>query len=46
MLDNPKKVALAQSLYDNESNSIDEICRILHVSRATFYRYIKPKATT
>jgi predicted transcriptional regulator YheO len=45
MLDNPKKVALAQSLYENEDNTIDEICKTLNVSRATLYRYIKPKAT-
>src|SRR5918911_1532771 len=32
-LDTPKKIALAQSLYDNENNTIDEICRTLHVSR-------------
>src|SRR5437764_2522796 len=45
MLDNPKKVALAQSLYDNSTNTIEEICKTLHLSRATLYRYIKPKAT-
>src|SRR5215468_450147 len=44
-LDNPKKVALAQSLYENEDNTIDEICKTLNVSRATLYRYIKTKAT-
>src|SRR5918912_672817 len=44
-LDTPKKVALAQSLYKNENNTIDEICRTLNVSRATLYRYITPKAT-
>ena len=27
MLDTPKKVALAQSLYENRNNTIDEICR-------------------
>src|ERR687884_1168438 len=42
-LDTPKKVALAQSLYENEDNSIDEICQMLNVSRATLYRYIKTK---
>jgi predicted transcriptional regulator YheO len=45
MLDNPKKVALAQSLYENRDNTIDEICKTLNVSRATLYRYIKTKAT-
>ena len=45
MLDNPKKVALAQSLYENRNNTIDEICKTLNVSRATLYRYIKTKST-
>jgi DNA invertase Pin-like site-specific DNA recombinase len=45
-LDSSKKVALAQSLYDNENTTIDEICKTLHVSRATLYRYIKAKATS
>src|SRR5213595_2572302 len=40
-LDNPKKVAMAQSLYDNKSNTIDEICKTLNISRATLYRYIQ-----
>src|SRR2546428_5059090 len=42
-LDTPKKVTLAQSLYDNRSNTIDEICKTLNVSRATLYRYIQTK---
>ena len=36
----PKKVALAQSLYENKENSIDEVCKTLNVARATLYRYI------
>src|SRR5256884_4110190 len=40
-LNTPKKVALAQSLYDNKDNSIDEICKTLTISRATLYRYIQ-----
>lgn len=39
-LDTPKKIQMAQSLYDNRNNTIDEICRTLNVSRATLYRYI------
>src|SRR3989454_5454531 len=42
-LDTPKKVALAQSLYDNRDNTIEEICKTLNVSRATLYRYLKTK---
>ncbi len=42
-LDTPKKVALAQSLYDNKNNTILEICKTLNISRATLYRYIKTK---
>ena len=42
-LNTPKKVALAQSLYDNKNNTIEEICKTLHILRATLYRYIKVK---
>ena len=45
MLDTPKKVALAQSLYENRNNTIDEICKTLNISRATLYRYITTKDT-
>src|SRR5713101_6492558 len=43
MLASPKKVALAQSLYEDKNNTIDEICKTLNVSRATLYRYIQTK---
>ncbi len=36
-------VTVAQSLYDNKNNTIDEICKTLSISRATLYRYIKTK---
>ncbi len=39
-LNTQKKVALAQSLYDDKTNSIDDICKTLNISRATLYRYI------
>ena len=42
-LNTPNKVAIAQSLYDNKTNTIDEICKTLNISRATLYRYIKVK---
>jgi DNA invertase Pin-like site-specific DNA recombinase len=42
-LNTPKKVAMAQSLYDDKNNTIDEICKTLNISRATLYRYIKTK---
>jgi DNA invertase Pin-like site-specific DNA recombinase len=38
-----KKADMAQALYNDKSNSIDEICRTLNISRATLYRYIKVK---
>ena len=40
---NPKtgKVALARKLYADKSNSISDICKTLHISRATLYRYVK-----
>ena len=39
-LKDPKKVAMAQRLYDNPNNSIDDICRVLRVTRSTLYRYV------
>src|SRR5437868_13249807 len=42
-LNTPKKVVMAQSLYDNKNNTIDEICKTLNISRATLYRYIRTK---
>src|SRR2546421_8675351 len=45
-LDTHKKIAMAQSLYENENNTIDEICRTLNVSRATLYRYINTDKNT
>ncbi|MDQ2742891.1 MAG: recombinase family protein [Chloroflexota bacterium] len=38
-----KRVAMAQALYDNRENSIRDICKTLGISRATIYRYIKPR---
>ncbi len=43
-LSDPKKVAMAQRLYDDPTNSIEEICKTLRVSRSTLYRYIKTEA--
>ncbi len=40
-LDDARKVAIAQALYDDDSHSIDDICKTLRVSRATLYRYIR-----
>jgi DNA invertase Pin-like site-specific DNA recombinase len=37
------KVAMAKKLYADKTNEISEICKILHISRATLYRYIKVK---
>ncbi len=39
-LDTPRKVSIAQSLYDDKRNTIVEICKTLNISRATLYRYI------
>jgi DNA invertase Pin-like site-specific DNA recombinase len=35
------KVVLARKLYADKSNSIADICKTLHISRATLYRYIE-----
>jgi DNA invertase Pin-like site-specific DNA recombinase len=42
-LSDAKKVALAQRLYEDKTNSIDDICKTLRVSRSTLYRYIKAR---
>jgi DNA invertase Pin-like site-specific DNA recombinase len=36
-----RQIRIAQSLYDDPKNSIQEICRTLKVSKVTLYRYIK-----
>jgi DNA invertase Pin-like site-specific DNA recombinase len=38
----PKKVKTARDLYDSRKHTIQEICGMLDISRATLYRYIKP----
>ena len=35
-----KKVTIAQELYENKNNSIEDILKILHISQSTLYRYI------
>lgn len=44
-LNDPKKISLAQSLYNDKNNSIKEICQTLRISRATLYRYLRPATT-
>lgn len=39
---NAKKIALAKSLYKDQSNSPSEIAETLSVSRSTLYRYLSP----
>jgi len=36
-----KKIALAKTLIADKSNSLNDICKILQVSKATLYRYLK-----
>jgi DNA invertase Pin-like site-specific DNA recombinase len=40
---NAKKVSIAQALYNDKNNSINDICKTLNISRATLYRYVKTK---
>ena len=37
-----KQVAMAQALYDGKQADVATICRTLGISRATFYRYVRP----
>ena len=41
-LSTPGKIALARQLFADKTNTIDDICNTLHISRATLYRYVKP----
>src|SRR5712691_6418776 len=41
---NPKKASIAQALYNDQNNSIADICKTLNISRATLYRYIQVKS--
>ena len=40
---NTKQQSMAQALYNDKNNSIDEICKTLNISRATLYRSIQVK---
>jgi DNA invertase Pin-like site-specific DNA recombinase len=35
-----KKIDMARALHADPSNSIEDICKTLHISRATLYRYV------
>ncbi len=43
VLETSPKVKLAQQLYADKSNSIADICKVLHISKPTLYRYLKIK---
>ena len=42
-LNDERKITLAQALYDDQRNSIQDICGMLRISRTTLYRYISAK---
>lgn len=37
---NEPKVLLARKLYGDKTIEIDDICKTLHISRSTYYRYV------
>jgi DNA invertase Pin-like site-specific DNA recombinase len=41
LLAGAKKLAMVQAMYDDKSNTVEDICQALHISRATLYRYLK-----
>jgi DNA invertase Pin-like site-specific DNA recombinase len=41
-----KQARIARELYPNKAISISNICRMLKISRSTFYRYIKAEETS
>ena len=44
LLNTPAKVAMARTLFNDKTNAIEDICKMLAISRATLYRYVNPKA--
>jgi len=36
-----KKIEMAQALHNDPNHTIEDICKTLHISRATLYRYVK-----
>jgi predicted transcriptional regulator YheO len=36
---------MVQAMYDDKSNTIEDIWQALHISRATLYRYLKANRT-
>ena len=38
-----RKVTLARKLYEDRQTPVQDICRDLHISRATLYRYLRRK---
>jgi DNA invertase Pin-like site-specific DNA recombinase len=43
VLPTSRKVEMAKALYADKSNTAEEICKNLNISRATLYRYVKVK---
>ena len=41
LLNTDKKLTTALRLYNDRNNTIDEVCQMVGISRATLYRYIK-----
>lgn len=39
----PTRILRLQELYDARENTVVEMCRIFHISRPTFYNYLKVK---
>jgi DNA invertase Pin-like site-specific DNA recombinase len=40
---NARKMAMARKLHADKTNTIEDICRTLGISRATLYRYLSPQ---
>lgn len=38
-----KKIEMANALHDDPTNSIEDICRTLHISRSTLYRWVNQR---
>ena len=43
---NAEKKAQVQKLYDNPKNTVENICKILGISKPSFYAYLHGRHTT
>lgn len=41
-----KQIQMLRSLHTDPNHAVEDICKMLNISQATFYRYLKPQEST